>query len=131
MSTRVESIYRKAKTAVTDNIRLQKLLDQAAQKLGKLQGDKDERESFFGSLKVLIRMVQVYVSGEYRAFSSKTLMMIVFAIVYFIVPTDLMPDFIPALGYTDDISVIYYVAKNIAGDIEAFMAWEEGHAIDL
>jgi uncharacterized membrane protein YkvA (DUF1232 family) len=33
------------------------------------------------------------------------------ALAYFVVPTDLVPDFIAGLGYTDDAAVLYGVLK--------------------
>ena len=39
------------------------------------------------------------------------------ALVYFIVPADIVPDFIAALGYTDDASVIAAALALVAGHI--------------
>lgn len=39
------------------------------------------------------------------------------ALGYFILPTDLIPDFILALGFTDDLAVIMIVYKTIKGSI--------------
>lgn len=42
---------------------------------------------------------------------------------YFILPIDLIPDFIPVAGYTDDLAALmwafYAVAKNVTPEIEA------------
>lgn len=44
------------------------------------------------------------------------------ALGYFILPVDLIPDFIPIAGYTDDFAAItwalFYVAKNITPEIK-------------
>jgi len=39
------------------------------------------------------------------------------ALAYFVVPTDLVPDFIAGLGYTDDAAVLYGVLKLVHGHI--------------
>lgn len=39
---------------------------------------------------------------------------IIAALGYFIFPFDMVNDFIPALGYTDDIALIVYTLKNIS-----------------
>jgi uncharacterized membrane protein YkvA (DUF1232 family) len=39
------------------------------------------------------------------------------ALAYFVVPTDLIPDFITGLGYTDDAAVLYAVLKLVQGHI--------------
>ena len=45
------------------------------------------------------------------------------ALGYFILPIDLIPDFIPIAGYTDDLAALlwafYAVAKNVTPEIEA------------
>ncbi len=39
------------------------------------------------------------------------------AIAYFILPIDAIPDFLPALGYTDDAAVLLAAIKLVAGHI--------------
>lgn len=55
-------------------------------------------------------------SGEDRA-------KIVGALGYFILPLDLIPDWLPALGFTDDLAALtwalYAVAKNLTPDVKA------------
>ena len=45
------------------------------------------------------------------------------ALGYFILPIDLIPDFIPVAGYTDDLAALlwafYAVAKNVTPEIES------------
>lgn len=45
------------------------------------------------------------------------------ALGYFILPIDLIPDFVPVAGYTDDMAALlwafYAVAKNVTPEIEA------------
>lgn len=124
ISGKAKGIYKEAKTYVQKNEKLNKLLDRAVKKLRHLEEDNEERDSFFGNVKVLIRMIRAHLSGDYRAFTPRTLLIFAFALLYFVIPTDLMPDFIPALGLVDDISLIYYVVKNFAEDIEHFLEWE-------
>lgn len=55
-------------------------------------------------------------SGEDRA-------KIIGALGYFILPLDLIPDWLPALGFTDDLAALtwalYAVAKNLTPDVRA------------
>jgi len=75
-------------------------------------------------LEILLRMFRSHLNGKYRAFPVSTIVLIVFALVYFITPTDLIPDFIPALGFTDDASVVYLVVKKLGRDIKKYHQWE-------
>lgn len=64
-------------------------------------------------------LYNVLISGK-TPFSDR--LKIVGALGYFILPTDVLPDFIPALGYTDDLAAlawcIYSIAKNITPEIK-------------
>jgi uncharacterized membrane protein YkvA (DUF1232 family) len=40
------------------------------------------------------------------------------ALAYFVIPTDLIPDFIASLGYTDDAVVFYAALRTIAPHIK-------------
>lgn len=43
--------------------------------------------------------------------------MLLAALAYFVVPTDLIPDFIAGLGYTDDATVLFATLRLVAGNI--------------
>jgi uncharacterized membrane protein YkvA (DUF1232 family) len=64
-------------------------------------------------------MLQDYREGRYDV-PWKTIAAIVVALLYFISPVDLLPDFIPGLGYIDDAFVIGLAMKFIGGDIEKY-----------
>jgi uncharacterized membrane protein YkvA (DUF1232 family) len=55
----------------------------------------------------------------------ETIVWAIAAIIYFVSPIDLIPDFIPVVGYLDDVVVIGWVAASISTDIENFREWEE------
>ncbi|MCX7934393.1 MAG: DUF1232 domain-containing protein [Planctomycetota bacterium] len=46
---------------------------------------------------------------------------IVGALLYFISPFDIVPDFLPGVGYFDDIGVIALVANQVKNAIAKFM----------
>ena len=57
--------------------------------------------------------------------------MILGALIYFMMPLDLIPDFIPVTGLADDISIIFLVFGSISEDIEAFEEYESSKARDI
>ena len=72
--------------------------------------------------KVLYPALQLYyvLQSDKVPIKSKTL--IIGALGYLILPTDLVPDFIPALGFTDDLTALMValraVRKNITPEIK-------------
>jgi uncharacterized membrane protein YkvA (DUF1232 family) len=51
-------------------------------------------------------------------------------LIYFISPIDLIPDFIPGLGYVDDAFVIALVIKSLRDVIEEYRRWRGGTSCD-
>ena len=116
-----------ARKTMGDKKKLKEVLSQSTSKLKKLVGDSSQWKELKSKVNVLINMVQAHLSGRYRAFSNSSLLLVVFALVYFITPTDVIPDFIPALGLTDDASVLYLIYRKLSKDIDAFLDWNDGH----
>ncbi len=79
-------------------------------------------------LLTLLRLVRAWATRRYRDVPWKTLLYVVGALVYFVAPVDLVPDFFPAIGYVDDVAVITAVVNTLQSDLDAFRAWESGQA---
>ena len=76
-------------------------------------------------LNVFSRMASAYASGRYRDVPWKTVMIILAAIIYFLNPLDLIPDFIPLMGLTDDFGVLVWVYNSVSTEIDKFLTWEK------
>jgi uncharacterized membrane protein YkvA (DUF1232 family) len=50
--------------------------------------------------------------------------MVTIAILYFVSPIDLIPDWLPLAGFVDDAAVILFVIRQLKQDIDGFLAWE-------
>jgi uncharacterized membrane protein YkvA (DUF1232 family) len=55
----------------------------------------------------------------------KSLLALVGGVVYFLMPVDLLPNFIPFTGFLDDFTVIMLLSGAFQQDIEDFLLWEE------
>ena len=77
-------------------------------------------------IQLLVRLLKASMSGVYTGLSVRKLVAIVAAILYLISPLDVIPDFIPVVGYVDDAAVIAWVMKSIAEELKDFKMWEEG-----
>jgi uncharacterized membrane protein YkvA (DUF1232 family) len=75
-------------------------------------------------LPVLLRLARAWASGEYRRIPLKSIVLIVAAVLYFLNPLDLIPDFLPVIGYLDDAAVVGYVLRTLQQELEIFRAWE-------
>jgi uncharacterized membrane protein YkvA (DUF1232 family) len=73
----------------------------------------------------LSRMVKAYVSGQYRVIPWGSIVKIIAVLLYFVSPIDLIPDFIPFLGLTDDFALTMWLFTSLADDFANFEAWEK------
>lgn len=117
--------FKKAKgraTQMVDNKeKLKYLLQVTKDKLSSVSNTK-----FVENLKVFTRMIKAYVSGTYREIPVKGIVAIIASLVYFAMPLDLIPDFIPVTGLIDDFAVIMWVYSQLQKEIEEFTIWEKG-----
>jgi uncharacterized membrane protein YkvA (DUF1232 family) len=121
---KTKKIWKKAKEVAKDKNRISAVVSNARLKLQRITKDSNEFQEFKSKLEILLRMAKSHISGDFKAFSWKTILLIVFALVYFVVPIDVIPDFIPMLGYSDDISIVYFIFQKLNDDIARFVAWE-------
>lgn len=75
-------------------------------------------------LALLLRMLKAWLSGDYRQISPSTLLAAVGAVLYFVLPLDLIPDLILGVGFIDDIAVIAWVVNQIRDELNQFRDWE-------
>jgi uncharacterized membrane protein YkvA (DUF1232 family) len=73
---------------------------------------------------VFKRMVQAHRSGMFKV-SAKTLGLIVLGLVYFVMPMDIIPDFLPIIGFADDLSVLIAIFNAVKHEVDAFLEWEK------
>lgn len=65
-------------------------------------------------------MVKDYVQGNYRKLPWWSVASVAAALGYFLAPVDLIPDFIPGLGYLDDAAVFALVLSGIREDLKKY-----------
>ena len=102
-----------------------KLLDLAREAAEKARASDGLLGKGWDELATLLRMLRAYATGEYREVPWKTLVLAIGAVVYFVLPFDIVPDFIAGLGFVDDAAVIAWTLKSVRGDVASFCIWEE------
>jgi len=111
-----------AEAYVSDPKRLRKLIEDAIGKINVIpRGPFVETWPY---LLAMVRVVRDYQRAEYRDIPAAKLLVIIAAIIYFVSPFDVIPDWIPVLGHIDDAFVVTLALKSVRGDLDAFMAWE-------
>ncbi len=73
---------------------------------------------------VLTRMVRAYANGRYRKLPWASLVMALAAVLYFVNPLDLVPDFLFGIGLVDDMSVLAFALATMRRDLGDFQQWE-------
>lgn len=101
---------------------LYKLIRDALDKSGGLSGKNIA--VFREQLSIVARLLRAYASGEYRQLPWKTLIRVIAVLIYFVSPIDILPDFLPIVGISDDIALMFWLFSGIGDDIEKFRQWE-------
>ena len=111
----------KAKEFVSDDGKMQQLLDSLEEKLRTIPELGDE----LAYVPVFASMLRYRLAGEYKELPTRTVLLIVSALLYVITPIDIIPDAIPMGGYADDIAVVLACAKYIKPDLDRFIEWRD------
>lgn len=91
----------------------------------KLAKHRKEVGRIGAELPVLLRLARAWSAGEYRRIPLRAVVLVVAAALYFLNPLDLIPDFLPVIGYLDDAAVVGYVLRTLRREMEIFRAWED------
>jgi uncharacterized membrane protein YkvA (DUF1232 family) len=108
---------------VRDPERLRGLLARATAKAN-AAGGRGALAEVWESLLTLFRLLRAYARGDYRNVPGKSLVLIVAAVLYFLMPIDLIPDVIVGLGFVDDVAILAWVVSTVSGVLEDFRKWE-------
>jgi uncharacterized membrane protein YkvA (DUF1232 family) len=79
---------------------------------------------FFSDITDMFTMICAYSSGKYRAVPWATIAAMGGTLLYVISPVDLIPDFIPILGYVDDAAVFAACMKMVKVDLDIYRKWK-------
>ena len=99
-------------------------LREVAQKLDDQDSKKGPIQQTIDMGRLVVRLVTAYVSGSYRQIATETIVSGVAVLLYVLSPIDVVPDFIPVLGFMDDVALISWFTDKFRVELERFKAWE-------
>jgi uncharacterized membrane protein YkvA (DUF1232 family) len=72
----------------------------------------------------MLRLIRAYYRGEYHHVKIANLVLIIAAIIYVLDPWDLIPDWIPGLGFIDDATILAFAVQKTRDTLDDFTDWE-------
>ncbi len=102
----------------------------AAQAAAKAQKNKAALQKVWDDLLTLTRLLRAWARREYMTVPWRTLVAVTAALIYFLNPFDLIPDFLPTLGLVDDATLVALVVASISEDLARFREWEAEQGAD-
>lgn len=109
------SWVQEAKAFINDKEKMQNLLNRFKEFF-----NNSSLEEIKDNMKEAFNYVSDVFSGRYRDYSMTALITLVAGMVYVVSPIDIIPDFIPIVGFTDDITVFLFVLKSVNDELERY-----------
>lgn len=95
--------------------------DDVERRLKRLRGTAMRRA--IRDIRLLFGMVRDYARGRYPRIPWNVIAAAGFAVLYFLNPFDLIPDFIPGVGYLDDATLVGFAVASIRAEVRKYARW--------
>jgi len=112
-----------ARRVLEDPHKTEKLADNAE---NKLEGLTEKLVAFTEQIALFISLIRDYCTGEYRQVPWRLVLSATAALIWFVNPFDLVPDFITGVGLIDDALVAGLVVGSFRTELETYRTWRKG-----
>ena len=117
-----KSSEKEAEVLIKDKQKTTNTVNEAMEKASK---HKNQLEKVWDYLQLFFSIVKDYINGSYKEIPLTTIVSIVASLLYLISPIDFIPDFIPGIGFIDDVFVIGLVISSATSDLDKYKEWKE------
>ncbi len=124
---RAREAEEKVKSFVEDPVAVEGLAEKAREKIRKNQGSLGGVRK---DLETLVRLLRAWATGKYKGISIANLLIVAGAVFYFLNPIDAVADFLPLIGFSDDVAVVLFAIRRLKGEFERFEDWEQVVDVD-
>ena len=114
----------KAKRIISSEKRTSQLLRDVERKMNSA-GSNRKVQAVIDYVRLMGKMLKCYAKKEYTEVPAGIMIALAACLLYFLSPVDILPDFIPFIGFIDDAAVIAYSAQFAKADLDAFRIWLE------
>lgn len=78
--------------------------------------------------KLMFGMIKDYKKGDYQQVPWFTIAAMGLTLLYVLNPMDMLPDFLPGVGYVDDFALFTIAIRFIESDLHAYLDWKISEA---
>ena len=98
-------------------------IERVSQRAADIESKIPKLKNLIEQAKLMLNMVKDYWSGSYREIPHWAIGATALALLYVLNPADIVPDFIPGVGYMDDAAVVAFCLKLINKELERYKLW--------
>ncbi len=117
-----EELSRKTEDFEKEDV--EKVIEKEEKILHKFES-KGKLKRYLDDALLLFSLVKDYASGEYREIPFNIVAAAGAALLYVLSPIDLIPDFIPIVGYLDDAAVVAFCLNLMEKDLVTYKIWKD------
>lgn len=126
---KINEDYLKSEISRVDDGDLQMVMDNKEAIDKKLNSSGLKKYSELG--KLMFGMIQDYKKGNFKQVPWFTIAAIGLTLLYVFNPMDLLPDFLPGVGYVDDFALFTIAIRFIESDLHSYLDWKIDEAKSL
>jgi uncharacterized membrane protein YkvA (DUF1232 family) len=123
---KVKKQYEKSQKKFTEE-EVHKVLDKAEELKSKFQ-NKSRLSQYWEDFKLLFSMIKDYYNKKYTTVPWYVISAIGGTLLYVLSPIDLIPDFIPFIGYIDDSAVFAFCLNRVSAEVAKYKEWKKSNS---